>query len=262
MRRNAADIEPVRTRAGALLGVAALHLLLGYALLTGLGVATVKQLGGALKVFAVREQPAPPLPKPVPAKTRIDQPEGAASPPNLKARPTPIVAPAPEIRLPVEPKLVTVTEPKPGEPGSAAHAGASAIAGPGTGAGGEGVGSGAGGQGSGTGGGGASPAVRLGGALDGARDYPRASRKAGIEGSVSVRFTVATDGRVDFCRVLRSTTNAEIEATTCRLIQRRFVYRPARDSGGRPIEEVVTRTFHWSLPEQSSIPERRPDGER
>ena len=262
MRRNAADLEPVRTRAGALLGVAALHALLGYALLTGLGVEAVRQLGSSLKVFAVREEPSPPSPESIPAKTRIEEPEGAASTPSLKARPTPIVAPPPQIRLPVEPKLVTVSEPKPGETGSAPDAGASTVAGPGTGAGGQGVGSGAGGQGSGTGGGGASPAVRLGGALDGARDYPRASRKAGVEGSALVRFTVATDGRVDFCRVLRSTTNSEIEATTCRLIQRRFIYRPARDAGGRPIEEVVTRTFHWSLPERSSVPERRPKGER
>jgi protein TonB len=198
------------------------------------------------------------LPKPVPAKARIDQPEGAASPPNLKARPTPIVAPAPEIRLPVEPKLVTVTEPKPGEPGSAAHAGASAIAGPGTGAGGEGVGSGAGGQGSGTGGGGASPAVRLGGALDGARDYPRASRKAGIEGSVSVRSHRGDGRRVDFCRVLRSTTNAEIEATTCRLIPAPLRLSPSPGRGGRPIEEVVTRTFHWSLPERKQYSRAAP----
>ncbi len=251
MRRNAADLEPLRTRARALLGVAALHALLGYLLLTGLGVEAVRQLGSGLKVFAVPREPPPPAPEPVPAKLRIEEPEGAASPPSLKARPTPIVAPPSEIPLPVEPKLVTVPEPKPGEPGSAPDAGASTIPGPGTGAGGEGVGSGAGGQGSGTGGGGAAArAVRLSGTLDGSRDYPRASRRAGVEGSVSVRFTVATDGRVDFCRVLRSTANAEIDATTCRLVQRRFLYRPARDAGGRPVEEVVTRTFHWSLPQR------------
>jgi protein TonB len=246
-------------RLRALLGVAALHALLGYLLLTGLGVETVRQLGSGLKVFDIPEELPLPSPEPVAAKVRIVEPEGAASPPSLEARPSPIVAPPPEIRLPVQPKLVTVPEPKPGDPGSAPDAGASSVTGPGTGAGGIRVGSGAGGQGSGTGGGGTSRAVRISGVLDGAQDYPRASRKAGIEGSVSVRFTVATDGRVDFCRVLRSTANAEIEATTCRLIQRRFIYRPARDATGRPVEEVVTRTFHWSLPRRDAAPDGSQD---
>jgi protein TonB len=75
-----------------------------------------------------------------------------------------------------------------------------------------------------------------------------------VEGSVSVEFTVATDGRVDLCRVLASTVNAEIEATTCRLIQRRFLYEPARDGNGRPVPEVVRRTFDWTLPRRDERP--------
>jgi protein TonB len=79
-------------------------------------------------------------------------------------------------------------------------------------------------------------------------DYPRGAKRAGIEGSVAVRFTVRTDGSVSDCEVIRSSANEELDATTCRLIERRFRYQPARDTDGRPVAEVVTRTFDWMLP--------------
>ena len=235
-------------RSRALLVVLLLHAALGYLLVSGLRHSATAQGQPELKVFLVE---APPPPPPPPPKTRPDpkpskRPEGAASPTSLKANPTPIVAPPP--KLEVKSPVVAVPEPTPVPPGAAASAGSSDTPGPGTGAGGAGIGTGSGGQGSGNGGGGSQRAVRLSGALDGTRDYPRASRLAGVEGSVAVEFTVAPDGRVDLCRVLRSTANAEIDAATCRLIQRRFVYEPARDASGRPVPEVVRRTFDWTLP--------------
>ena len=119
--------------------------------------------------------------------------------------------------------------------------------GPGTGAGGLGVGLGSGGQGSGNGGGGVR-AQRVSGAISGERDYPRAARRAGIEGTVSVRFIVDTDGRATGCGVTRSSGHAALDETTCRLIEQRFRYRPARDGQGRLVPESVSRTFDWLLP--------------
>jgi protein TonB len=63
-----------------------------------------------------------------------------------------------------------------------------------------------------------------------------------------VRYVVGTDGRVSGCRVTRSSGHAELDATTCRLIEQRFRYRPARDAAGRPVPETVSRTFDWLLP--------------
>jgi len=71
---------------------------------------------------------------------------------------------------------------------------------------------------------------------------------AGVEGTVSVRFTVDADGGTSGCRITRSSGNAELDETTCRLIELRFRYRPARDVQGRPVPETVTRTFDWLLP--------------
>jgi protein TonB len=71
-----------------------------------------------------------------------------------------------------------------------------------------------------------------------------------VEGSVAVRFTVEPSGRVSGCTVIRSSANEELDSTTCRLIEQRFRYRPARDSEGRPVPEVISRTFDWLLPQR------------
>jgi protein TonB len=236
-----------RLKAGT--AVVLFHLLLGYALLTGLGTRITSGISDNLKVFQVPpEAPPPPLPDVQPAKERTPQEEGAAAPPNLKSRPTPIVAPPPKIRLDVPPPVTTAPLPSPIN-GSDASAGASNVPGPGTGAGGIGNGTGSGGQGTGPGGGGGGArAVRVSGSISGASDYPRAAKRAGIEGSVAVRFTVRADGSVGDCEVLKSSANEELDETTCRLIERRFRYEPARDAEGRPTSEIVRRTFDWMLP--------------
>ena len=238
-----------RDRVRAALGVAAFHALLGYALITGLGARVATTVSDRLSTFDVLPQPPPPPPRePEPATERTPQEEGAAAPPNLKAKPSPAVAPPPLVRLKVPPPVVTAPLPSPAT-GSDPSAGASNLPGPGTGSGGVGTGTGSGGQGTGPGGGGGgSRAVRLSGSISGASDYPRGARRAGIEGSVAVRFTVRTDGSVSDCEIIRSTANEELDETTCRLIERRFRYQPARDAAGRPVPEVVTRTFDWMLP--------------
>jgi protein TonB len=238
-----------RDRIKAALGVAAFHALLGYALITGLGTRIATRVSDQLKAFDVLPEPPPPPPQePEPATERTPQEEGAAAPPNLKAKPSPVVAPPPRVKLKVPPPVVTAPLPNP-VTGRDASAGASDLPGPGTGSGGAGTGTGSGGQGTGPGGGGGGrKAVRLSGSISGATDYPRSARRAGVEGSVAVRFTVRTDGSVSDCEIIKSSADEELDATTCRLIERRFRYDPARNGEGRPAAEIVTRTFDWMLP--------------
>jgi protein TonB len=151
------------------------------------------------------------------------------------------------VRIKVKPPLTAAPAPSP-VTGNDPSAGASEIDGPGTGAGGEGAGTGAGTGGTGGGSGLAVRARRVSGSISGAADYPPAARRAGMEGSVVVRFTVRPDGSVGGCTVTRSNAGPELEATTCALIERRFRYESARDSAGRPVSEVVSRTFDWLLP--------------
>lgn len=228
------------------LGVAAFHLLLGYALITGLGFELPAEVKDKLEVFDVVEPPPPPEEKPKPAEVRVKAPEGAASPPSLKANPTPVVAPKPIIKLDVPPPIVSVPLPTPVPIGLDPAAGVAAIPGPGTGTGGEGNGTGAGGQGSGTGGGGGTPARWLRGRITDA-DYPDAAVRARASGVVFLRFVVGRDGRVDSCRVTRSSGNRSLDETTCRLILRRFHYRPALDSEGEPVPATITGEHDWEL---------------
>jgi protein TonB len=79
------------------------------------------------------------------------------------------------------------------------------------------------------------------------KDYPHKARKAGAEGAVAVRYNVGEDGRVRDCRVVQTSGDARLDETTCTLIERRFVYRPARDTNGRPTTETVTKLYHWFL---------------
>jgi protein TonB len=157
-----------------------------------------------------------------------------------------VVAPPPEIRLPVPPPVTASPKPTEAE-GMDTSAGASTMDGPGTGAGGIGQGTGSGGQGAGSGSGLSRPAQLINGNLRN-EDYPRSALRAGAQGSVSVSFTVGPSGRVEQCRVTRSSGHPDLDETTCRLILRRFRYRPALNAAGDPVPETMRKAYDWLLP--------------
>ena len=242
--RTASQIDS-SDRVRSAIAVVVLHLLLGYVLIIGLGVSVRDTVNDSLVLLdlANESEPPPPPPTSIPAPARDKRPEGAASPPNLRATPTEIVAPTPKIPLFVPPPIAAA--PIAGR-GAASSAGAADVRGPGTGSGGQGVGTGSGdsGTGAGGGGGGGSPLRWVKGEI-GPEDYPRGPLEAGIGGTVGLRFVVGADGRVSDCAVTRSSGNAALDATTCRLIRKRFRYRPKRDSSGRAVADVVTGEHEW-----------------
>lgn len=244
--------ERDRDRIRSAVAVIAIHALLGWALLRGLGVELTQPADRHLKLIDLLQEPPPPpaVPaEPDTAEAAVAKPaesEGAAAPANLADRPTEVLAPPPEIRLPVPPPIIVA--PIAAE-GLAPVAGAAELPGPGTGSGGVGSGLGSGERGSGTGGGGGGRGTRarlISGSI-GPDDYPRAALAARAQGTVFIRFTVAPHGRVSDCAVTRSSGNRALDEATCRLIRRRFRYRPARDAAGRPVAEVVRGEQGWEL---------------
>lgn len=193
-----------------------------------------------VEIFDVTEPPPPEeetVIEPIPA-AREDAPkeeEGAASPENIRSQATPVVAPRPPIALPIPPPIpVTQT---PGT-GSERTQGASDRPGPGTGAGGVGTGTGSGGSGSGTGGGGAGGIATRPVVVRGItnRDYPNeVSRYWPRGGAVFIAVRVLPNGRATDCKINRSIGIPAIDQWTCRLVEERAVFRPARDSSGRPV---------------------------
>jgi len=249
-----------RLTAGA--GVVLLEAALGYALITGLHVVRGLPAPDALQVIGIVPTPPPPPPKPKPPpKPRTRSPEGAASPPNLKATPTEIVRPPPPpIVFPPPPPIAAA--PIAGI-GAAPSAGAAPVPGPGTGAGGEGNGTGSGTGGNGTGAGGGAgrgtPPRQIHGRIKD-KDYPESAKAAGAQGVVWVRFTVMVDGRAANCRVLRSSGNAAIDETTCRLIQERFRYKPAKDERGRPVQADLVEKHEFIMRESDTPPDEEDPG--
>lgn len=232
-------------RGRAALGAAALTAALGYALVAGLALSSGASPEEALTLFEIGpDPPPPPREKIVPHGNPSHRREGAASPPNLRAESTEIVAPPPMVPPPVPPTVVAA--PIAGV-GAAPSAGNSDVAGPGTGSGGEGDGRGSGGEGDGSGDGGAETAPRwMRGELRDS-DYPEGAAEAGISGTVGVRYLVWTDGRVRECTITRSSGSTELDATTCRLIEQRFRFRPSRDERGRPVPASIVENHSWMI---------------
>ena len=250
-----------RIRAG--IPVVLVHLLLAIGLLRGLDSSPPLVPDDMLKLVDLApedvpppvEEPPPPPPSTGSAAPNLraadPRPEGAASPPNLEAQPTPVVAPDPVIRQPVP-------SPLPAAPiagtGRAASAGAAQVPGPGTGSGGFGTGTGSGRYGGGPGGGGGgggngagwavTPPRRVAGDLS-IDDLPEALRAAGFRGDVEVRYRVEPDGRATGCRPIRSSGSRLVDETTCRLIERRFRFRPSRDAAGRPTSSFIEENHYF-----------------
>ena len=216
-----------------------------YALLVGLAVHLSNGPDEKLSVFAVTPPPPPPpRERTVPHRIRSRHREGAASPPTLRAKRTEVVAPPPVVELPVPSPVVTA--PVAGI-GSADHAGASTVPGPGSGSGGVGNGTGSGDEGDGDGDGGdyLAPVQRRGSLR--ISDLPRSVDEAGVGGTVGVRYRVETDGRVTHCSVTRSSGNADLDDTTCRLIERRFRFVPSTDPRGRPVPSYIVQNHSWEI---------------
>jgi periplasmic protein TonB len=211
----------------------------GMGLASGLDLDVVRKAGEAITAIAI---PAPPPPQEdvAPAKVASEKPNGKASATNRHAKATAIVAPPPKLP-PVAPPVTAA--PRPGA-GNDPSAGATPMPGPGSGAGGRGDGTGAGGAGGGTGGG--TRAVWRSGTIRD-RDYPLEASRAKAGGEVEVRFTIEASGHVSGCRVTRSSGDASLDETTCRLIEERFRFKPATNAAGDNIASQYGWRQSWWL---------------
>jgi protein TonB len=250
-----------RERARAGVPTLAVHLLLGFALLRSLGVDPLALPPQMLTLIDLAPPPPPKAESRPRVRERSRREEGAASPPNLESRRTEIVAPPPV--LPPPPPVVVTAETA--DTGPDPSAGSANVAGPGTGSGGIGEGTGSGRWGNGPGGGGDgdgggfTPPRRIRGSIrDG--DYPRTAGEAGVGGTVSVIYTVETDGRATHCTVTDSSGSPELDAHTCRLIEERFRFRPSHDRAGRPVRSRIVQDHSWEVadePRAEEPPRRR-----
>lgn len=79
-------------------------------------------------------------------------------------------------------------------------------------------------------------------------DYPAAALRAEEEGTTRFRLTVAPNGRVSACTVTQSSGSRVLDTATCRIMERRARFTPARDSDGKPTGDTVSSAIRWELP--------------
>ena len=220
-------------QAKAIAAVVAVHIALGFAILSGLNVSTVRHAVEQITTIIIQPPPPPPPPlKPAPVPKAAKKPQGA---PAKKAEPTPVVAP--QAKLPTPSPIPAA---KVAGTGASPNSGA-ALAGSGTGAGGAGSGAGGGGDTSGY-----TPARRISKIPD--SEY-RALAATGIRrGSVGVTIRVNPDGSVSNCRLARSSGDGAIDALMCRLTLQYIRFEPARDRSGRAVAQDITFFPNWWRP--------------
>lgn len=77
-------------------------------------------------------------------------------------------------------------------------------------------------------------------------DYPSSARKAGIEGTVRIRFLVGKDGSVESASVSASSGNAELDQAALNAAYG-WRFNPAKDEQGRPVRCYVNGPITFSL---------------
>ena len=222
-------------RLGPAIGVAAVHAVLGLALVAGLRVAPpVRIAEDAMSLIVVDLKPPPPPPPEPPREPRpASKQGGSSSAPTARPRDAAVPpAPIPPLLVPAPPVMA-------GFPPS-----------------GDGMGEGAGGTGSGQGRGqGEGLGVGDGRGFSGARqirgrfrnsDFPSSAKAAGRL-TIGVRYAVGPSGRVEHCEIIAPSGYPEVDAMTCRVIVERYRFQPARDEEGVPVTEVTEEDYTWSF---------------
>jgi len=238
----------------ALSAIVSAAIVLGLALVLVFGLRTGAALERAESLVSVAleltREPPPEPPPPPPRPARASAPKGDPAPRNLHNKATQVAAPPVPFQLIPPPPIMTAPK---ANLGDAASSGASNLPGPGQGAGGIGDGFGGGGDGGdGTGRSrahGGEPPVQGPRQIRGKLSYSDIPAGTLPEGhgavEVEVLFAVNPDGGVSDCQIERSSGYPRLDAHVCRLIEQRFVFRPARDRFGRPVRARVAEAHSW-----------------
>jgi len=221
-------------------GVAALHVLVGYALTSGMATVLIPSTvePEALTVIELTPPVAPeppPEPPPPPKQPEAERQGGGPVAPRPPS-PAPKIENIPIPALPA-PRPVILQVP-PIATAGAVEAGEGEAGG---GTGGEGTGSGSGvGTGEGF-----TDARQTKGRFRNS-DFPPSARSAGRV-RIGVRYAVVPSGHVEQCEVIESSGWPEVDAMTCRVITERYRFRPARDGQGVAITKVMEEDYTWTL---------------
>jgi protein TonB len=201
----------------AIIIVGLIHLAIGYALVTGLAYSATKKLIERVTTVDI-EEPEPEVEEPPPPEPDTAPPPPVAPPPPISVATSPpqivtqvnIPPPAPVVRQ-IVPAPVAPPPPRvqPKNP---------------------------------------EPRGRPGDWAN-ANDYPSRALREERAGVTRFRVQVDTNGRATNCRVTGSSGHADLDDTTCKLIERRARFRPATDGNGDPTTGSWSSAVRWEIPD-------------
>lgn len=215
-----ADQEMSGNRIAAFVVVALLHLILGYALVTGLAYEGMKHIAKKLTTVEIKKDEKKEEKKP--------------PPPPKKVAPPPIVAPPPKVNINVAPPAIeTVVTPQPPPPPVIAIAPPAPAAPP-------------------------PPRIQPKGAAPRGNpanwattnDYPTRALREEREGVTGFRVSVTPEGRVGDCQITSSSGSPDLDEATCSNVTRRARFNPATDGEGQPTTGTYSGRIRWVIPEE------------
>jgi protein TonB len=212
-----ADQQMSGNRLTAIIIVALIHIALGYALVTGLAYEAVTKVLKKVTTVDIKDEVKPPPPPPPPPDTKLPPPPPIVAPPppmNISVAPSTVqTVSAPPPPAPPAPPVITAAPPAPPrfQPTTPQPRGAP-------------------------------------GDWAGPDDYPSRPLREGVQGTTGFRLTVGANGRVTGCEITRSSGNAELDATTCKLMTSRGRFNPGKGEDGQPTTSYYSSSVRWVVP--------------
>ncbi len=215
-----ADQQMSGNKITALIIVAILHVVVGYALVSGLAYSAIQKVKEVTSAVNIEEEKPPEEPPPPPP------PKDDTPPPPIVAPPPPISFsnPAPQVQT------VNVAPPTPAPPAPVALPPAPA----------------------------APPAPRFtpkGAVAKGnpgnwatSNDYPSRALREEREGTTGFRVSIGPDGKVTDCQITRSSGSPDLDEATCSNVRRRARFTPATDGEGNPTTGSYSNQIRWIIP--------------
>jgi len=212
-----ADQSMSGNKVTALVIVAIIHIVVGYALVSGLAYEAAQKVVQKVTTIDIEEEvkkeeePPPPPPK----KVEVPPPVKVVVPPTKIELPAPK---APVMQTQPEPPKVIPLPPAPQAPPapSVTPKGAVPRGNPGSWA--------------------------------TTNDYPSRALREERAGTTGFRVTVGPDGRVTDCQITSSSGHADLDEATCANVRRRARFTPATDGEGQPTSGSYSNRIRWVIP--------------
>ncbi len=80
-------------------------------------------------------------------------------------------------------------------------------------------------------------------------DYLTSWINRDYSGVAAFSLEIDARGKVSDCSITRSTGHAALDEATCRLLQRRAQFEPAKDGNGNAVAGMFSSSVNWKIPE-------------